>query len=108
MESLDRLTATVAERGIRTTMDPRNVDPPGALVDLDRIGGDDLLCGRLTATATVYLIATDDDHPSALNTLLTMYDKVADLTTGAEAVTFALPDLPELPALKLSPIQLEE
>lgn len=111
MDIYDRLTELVTEitrRGIPATMDPRNLDVPGALVDLERLGGDDTLCGRLTAQATVYLVTTDDDHPSAMRDLIRRYNLVADLTTGAETAELALPDLPPLPALKLNPISLEE
>ena len=38
--------------------------------------------------------------------LLSMYDKVKHLTTGATTIDLALPDTAPLPALKLSPIEL--
>lgn len=107
-DRLTELTADITRRGIPATMDPRNVEVPGALVDLERLGGDDTLCGGLSGQATVYLVTMDDDHPSAMRELIRRYNLVADLTTGAETAELALPDLPPLPALKLNPIQLED
>lgn len=111
MTIMDKLTELVTEinsRGIPASMDPRNVDVPGALVDLERLGTDDTLCGGITGQAAVWLVTSDDDHPSAMRSLLRNYNRVADLTTGAETAELVLPDLPPLPALKLNPIQLED
>jgi hypothetical protein len=111
MSIYDELTALVTEitaRGIPATMDPRNLDVPGALVDLEQLGEDDTLCGRITGKSTVYLVVPDHDHPTAIAELIDLYDKVSDLTTGAQTSELALPELPPLPALKLNPIQLED
>lgn len=105
----DRLTNLVGQiqaLGINATMDPRDTQIPGALVDLDSLGDDDTLCGDLSATATVWLVVPDHDHPTALAELLEMYDLVAHLSTGADTAELVLPDLPPLPALKLNPIDL--
>lgn len=108
MDKLDDLVTEIQRRGIPATMDPRNLEVPGALVDLDRIGTDNMLCGDTTATATVWLLVPDHDHPSAVAALLDRYHRLKDLTDGAETADLVLPDLPPLPALKLNPIQLED
>lgn len=108
MDKLTDLVTEVQRRGIAATMDPRNLDVPGALVDLDRIGTDNMLCGGVTATATIWLVVPDHDHPSAVAALLDRYHRLADLTDGAETAELVLPDMPQLPALKLNPIPLED
>ena len=107
-EQMESLAQTITDRGIPATMDPRNLEVPGALVDLERIGTDNMLCGDTTATATVWLVVPDHDHPSAVGALLDRYHRLKDLTDGAETAELALPDLPPLPALKFNPIPLED
>ena len=106
MDALTDLAAEVTRRGIPATLDPRDLDAPGALVEITRVGTDDLLCGDVTAEATVYLLVPDNGRALATANLLDMFDKVRDLTTGAEPVELALPDSAPLPAFRLSPITL--
>lgn len=105
-DDLADLVDVIKARGIPATLDSRDLDAPGAIVDLERIGDDNTMCGSYTASAAVYLVAPDNGRPVALAQLLELYDKVSDLTTGAETVELALPDTAPLPALKLSPIQI--
>lgn len=100
------LKSALIARGIPATLDPRDLDAPAAIVELARIGSDSMLCGDYSATATVYLVAPDNGREVATQTLIDMYDKVRDLTTGAEPVDLALPDTAPLPALRLNPIDL--
>lgn len=106
MDSLVDLAKTIAGRGIPTALDPRDLDAPGALVELNRLGTDTMLCGDVTALASVYLVAPDNGRVEATGRLLEMYELVKDLTTGAEPVDLALPDTAPLPALRLNPIDL--
>lgn len=105
-ERLNDLVETINNRGIPCTLDPRNLDAPGAIAELNRIGNDNLLCGDDSASATVYLLAPDNGRAEATHTLLRMYEQVRDLTTGAETVELALPESAPLPALRLNPIDL--
>lgn len=107
-QQLETLVSEIESRGIPATMDPRNADAPGAIVDLESVGGDDTMCGRVVATATVWLVAPDNGHPAAIAELLALYKRVSDLTTGATTAELALPETAPLPALRLNPIQLEE
>lgn len=107
LDDLAALADTITERGIPAVLDPRDLTVPGALVDLDTIGGQSpTLCGLTEATATVYLVAPDNGRPETLTTLLDAYAAVADLTSGAEPIDLALPNYGTLPALRLNPIQL--
>lgn len=106
MDKLQELASEITAAGIPTTMDPRNLDAPGAIVELAEIGPDNLLCGDYAATANVYLLAPDNGRVEATATLLSMYDKVKHLTTGATTIDLALPDTAPLPALKLTPVEL--
>ena len=108
LDDLNALAAEITRRGLPATIDPRYLQVPGALVDLDSIGGTGAatLCGLTPATATVYLVAGDNGRPETLATLLDAYDQVRDLTTGAEPVDLALPGFGNLPALRLNPIDL--
>lgn len=103
--ALAALADEITGRGIPAAIDPRDVDAPGAIVDLEEIDGA-ALCGIAAARATVYLVAPDNGRPLAMQTLLAMYDKVQDLTTGAQTIELALPETAPLPALKLNPIDL--
>lgn len=105
-ELLENLRATIEARGVAATLDPRDLTVPGAIVTLERIGDDNTMCGDASVYASVMLVAADTGHPAALKHLLSMYDKVADLTTGATASTFTWSDVPNLPALTLNPIEL--
>lgn len=107
LDDLNALAETITARGIPAVIDPRDLTVPGALVDLDTIGGQTpTLCGLDTATATVYLVAPDNGRPETLATLIDAYHDVADLTTGAEPIDLALPGFGTLPALRLNPVQL--
>lgn len=110
MMLIDRLldlVETLRSRGIAATIDPRDLTVPGALVDLDTLGGGDVtLCGSTAATAVVYLVAADNGRPTTLQALLADYAKVQDLTTGAAPVDLALGSYGTLPALRLNPIQI--
>ena len=106
MDELVALVATLNERGIPATLDPRDVQIPGAIVELARVGSGNMLCGDTTAAATVYLIAPDNGRELATSELLAMYNKCADLILGAEPIDLALPDTAPLPALKTDPIDL--
>ena len=107
LQDLIALAHEITDRGIPAVLDPRDLTVPGALVDLDTIGGQSpTLCGMTEATATVYLVAPDNGRPETLTTLLDAYATVADLTTGAEPVDLALPNYGTLPALRLNPVQL--
>lgn len=103
--ALEELAADITGRGIPAALDPRDVDAPGAIVDLEDIEGG-ALCGAVNARATVYLVAPDNGRALAMQTLLEMYSKVQDLTTGAQTVELALPETAPIPALKLNPIDL--
>lgn len=106
LDDLKALAAEITARGIPATLDPRDLQVPGALVDLDTIGPDETLCGLTPATATVYLVAADNGRPTTLATLLDAYDKVKDLTTGASPIDLALGSYGTLPALRLNPITI--
>jgi hypothetical protein len=106
MEKLETLAQDINAAGIPSTMDPRNLDAPGAIVELNELGPDNTMCGDFSATANVYLVAPDNGRVEATANLLSMYDKVKHLTTGATTIELALPDTAPLPALKLSPIEL--
>lgn len=106
MEKLETLAQDISAAGIPATMDPRNLDAPGAIVELNELGPDNTMCGDFSATANVYLVAPDNGRVEATANLLSMYDKVKHLTTGATTIELALPDTAPLPALKLSPIEL--
>lgn len=106
MEKIRELASEIAAAGIPTTLDPRNLDAPGAIVELNELGTDNTLCGDVSVTANVYLLAPDNGREEATATLLALYDKVKHLTTGAITIDLALPDTAPLPALKLNPIEL--
>lgn len=106
MQKLETLAQEITAAGIPTTMDPRNLDAPGAIVELNELGPDNTMCGDYSATANVYLVAPDNGRVEATANLLAMYDKVKHLTTGATTIDLALPDTAPLPALKLSTIEL--
>mgnify|MGYP007023702530 CR=1 FL=1 len=106
MQELQALVEELRSRGIAASLDPRDLDAPGALVELERVGSDAMLCGDYTATATVYLLAPDNGRGAATATLLDMYDRVADMAHGAETVDIALPETGTLPALRLSSISI--
>lgn len=106
-DALNELLEQIQARGIPATMDPRNLDVPGAIVTLDSIGPDTTMCGDHDAKALVMLVAADKGQPDATIDLLSMFDKVRDLTTGARLVTFTWSDIPNLPAFQLEPIPLE-
>lgn len=103
--ALVELANDLTRRGIPAVIDPRDADAPGALVDLEDIEGG-ALCGLANARATVYLIVPDNGRALAMQALLDMYEKVEDLTTGAQTVELALPESAPLPALKLNPVDL--
>lgn len=105
-KALTDLAAELTSRGIPAALDPRDVDAPGAIVDLEEIAGGSTLCGVFNARATVYLVAPDNGRALAMETLLDMYNKVQDLTTGAQTIELALPETAPLPAFKLNPIDL--
>ncbi|MGV0868453.1 hypothetical protein [Corynebacterium kalidii] len=107
IDALEELTATIRARGIDATMDPRDLVLPGAVVDLDRIGPDNTLCGDITATARVTLVVPDHGHRTSLRRLTKMYERLADLTTGADPVAWTLPDQGTMPGLTLTPIPLD-
>jgi len=104
-DALVNLANEFPRRGIPAVIDPRDADAPGALVDLEEIDGG-ALCGLANARATVYLIVPDNGRALAMQALLDMYEKVEDLTTGAQTVELALPESAPLPALKLNPVDL--
>lgn len=104
-DALVDLANEITRRGIPAALDPRDVDAPGAIVDLEEIDGGSL-CGLANARAVVYLFVPDNGRPLALKSLLEMYEKVEDLTTGAQTVELALPETAPLPALKLNPVDL--
>lgn len=106
MDKLEELANTIAAAGIPTTMDPRNLDAPGAIVELNELGTDNTMCGEVSVTANVYLLAPDNGRVEATATLLSMYDQIKHLTTGATTIDLALPDTAPLPALRLNPIEL--
>lgn len=105
-DSLLDLAETITARGIPCTLDPRDLDAPGALAELTNLGSDNMLCGDVAAAATVYLLAPDNGRAEATRALLDMYEKVKDLTTGAETIELALPESGPLPALRLNPIDI--
>lgn len=107
MLALTKLTSTISERGVPATLDPRDLTIPGAVVSLGQITQDAALCGDHDVTAEVILVAADNGIPTAMDQLLTMFDKVSDLTAGADPTTFTWSELPNLPALRLTPIPLE-
>lgn len=106
MQELQALVDEIRARGINASLDPRDLDAPGALVELERVAADAMLCGDYTATATVYLLAPDNGRAAATATLLDMYDRLADMVHGAETVDIALPETGSLPALQLSSISI--
>lgn len=103
---LSALAQSIIDRGVHATLDPRDVVVPGAIVELNELGNDTMLCGDVAANANVYLIAADNGRAVATQTLLEMWDKVKDLTTGAQTIELTLPNMPALPTLKLNPIDL--
>lgn len=107
-DALDTLTADITARGIHATRDPRNIAVPGALVALDSVGTDHVLCGATSATVTVWLIVSGNGgHPHAEDELLTMFAEVSDLSATAETADLALPDGGTYPAFKLT-VNVEE
>ena len=84
--ALDALVAQLDAAGVRATVDPRNVNPPCALVTVDRV--DATLGGCPTVDALVLLVAPDVGMPAALDTLGDMLDRVATVP----GVSAALPD----------------
>lgn len=106
MDKLRELAAAITALGIPATLDPRDLDAPGAIVELNELGTDNALCGDVSMTANVYLLAPDNGREEATANLLEMYETVKHLTTGAITIDLALPDTAPLPALKLNPIEL--
>lgn len=106
--ALDTLTADLTARGIHATRDPRNVAVPGALVALDTVGTDNILCGGTFATVTVWLIVSGNGgHAHAEDELLDLFAEVSDLSTTAELADLGLPDGGTYPAFKLT-VNVEE
>lgn len=106
-DALATLTEDLNARGLNATMDPRTLRLPGAVVDLNAIGPDSTLCGDITATARVTLVAPDHSHPRALELLTEMFGLITDLTTGADTAAWTLPDQGTMPALVCNPIPLD-
>ena len=101
--SLENACDKLAAAGIRATIDPRNVNPPCALVTVDRV--DATMGGCTTVDALVLLIAPDVGMPAALDTLGDMLDRIATIP----GISAALPDTftgptsgQPLPALRLT------
>ncbi|RAV33533.1 hypothetical protein [Corynebacterium heidelbergense] len=108
MNALHDLAETLTNRGVPATLDPRDLTVPGAVVSLAEIGPDATMCGDHVATAEVMLVAADNGMPAAMESLFDLFDKVSDLTAGATPATFTWSELPTLPALRLTPIPLED
>lgn len=106
-DRLQALADTLTDLGVPATIEPRSATVPGALVDLNEIGGDWTLCAETPATATVWLIVPDNGRREALRQLTELYARIEHLATGAEVAQLVLPDR-SLPALRLAPITLEE
>lgn len=106
MSDLIDLAEQITALGIPAVLDPRDAEAPGAIVDLDRIGDDPVLCGMPSATATVWLIAPDNGRTESMSTLLDMYAKVSHLAQGATPAELQLPATSALPALRLNPIPI--
>lgn len=101
----DRLTAG----GLPATVDPRNVNPPGAWVGLDQLSNP-LLCGDWgTASAVVMLVAPDIGHDRALTILSDLLDTLGGIvpvaTVAADTAALSASPTP-LPALRCT-VQIE-
>lgn len=106
LTALHALRDKIEAAGIPASLDPRDLDAPGALLELTAIGRDNTVCGDTAAQATVYLIAPDHGAATAVETLLEMYEAISHLSTGASTISLALPETAPLPCLRLEPIEL--
>lgn len=101
--ALDTLTERFTAAGIRATIDPRDANPPCALITVEKIGS--VIGGCNTVDALAYLIAPDTGMGTALDTLGDMLDRAATVPGVADATpeTITLPTSGSpLPALRLS------
>lgn len=91
------------EAGLAVTVDPRQVEVPGAYIGIDRLRWL-TLGGATELDLTVWLVAPDNgDHLVALSALLELAGPALDWTSDTDMpmVTLELPDR-SLPALQLT------
>ena len=97
----DELTAA----GIATSIDPTTIPTPGAWLTIAQIDPD-RLCGEVSVTADLYLVAPDIGHVAALTYLSSMLGDVVALVPSLGQATpdaVVLPGHPgALPALRAS------
>lgn len=105
--TLQPLVDALTAGGVPATLDPQNLNPPGAWIQLESLQHN-ILRGRSTIRARIYLVT--GDAPAAtvldqLDQLLTATLAVATPNTplDTESVTVTLPnDSTPLPALQLT------
>lgn len=103
--ALATLVGDLGDAGVAASVDPRGLNPPCAWVTLEQIDAS-LLCGDITASAVVLLIAPDNGMVTAIDTLTDMLDGV--LEAGLPVDPLIRPDTANigvgapLPALRLT------
>lgn len=103
-DSLTAVADTLTAAGIPATVEPRDLQIPGAWVTLHDVI-DPTLCGEYTVRARVCLIASDNGMTHELDALGRMLDLAYDAVTFDEAVTpmtVTPPGMGPLPALVIT------
>lgn len=105
------LVAALNTAEVRATVDPSDLNVPGAWVTVEGIQAANL-AGSVTLLCAIYLVAPDQDYQRAMDALAEMYNKTVPgvLTPDGPVVPqgIILPDTTTaLPALRV-PVNLQE
>lgn len=103
---LSDVVYALTDEGITATIDPRDLNPPGVLVELESIAHN-LLCGSVTTRVRLFCVVPDTGAATALREAAELLTRVlgvvtpnTELDSTYEAVV--LPDSPTpLPAILL-------
>lgn len=109
-QSMLDLCALITSTGLKASVDPTELNLPGAWVALDQLGPA-RLSGTTQLDVSVYLIAADADPRRAMTALATMYNQLRQVLTPDGKVRpqgVILPENPTpMPALRV-PVYLYE
>lgn len=99
-EALAGVVSLLRDAGLAAVTDPRDLNPPGAVVALGPVQFN-LLCGDCTAEATVYLVAPDVGMDQNVATLAQLLDTAAAVAPPSD---LARPDSFIVPGAGQSPL----
>lgn len=104
--TLQGISNIIAYHGIDATLDPRNANPPCAVIQFDSIDST-VLCGDVNVKVVVYLVAPDNGIEQALSTLFSMAAKLPEkYTRNITSDVVPVGGTAPLPALRLGPFEI--